>query len=177
MTLAGRRAALGALPLFLAACATPQRPPPGTDWLAGKLSVRVEATDTRPERGLSSNFELRGDAERGELHLTSPLGTLVALARWAPGEATLSTPDGDTRFRDLDELARVALGEALPLRALPAWLRGRPWSGADSRGTVEGFEQLGWQVGLVRFAEGLLVVTRSTPAPAVTLRARLERDG
>ncbi len=173
----GRRAALCALPLLLAACATPPRPPAGADWLVGKLSVRVEATDTQPERGLSSLFELRGDAERGELRLSSPLGTLVALARWAPGEAVLTTPEGDTRFRDLDDLARGALGEALPLRALPAWLRGRPWNGAASNATAEGFEQMGWQVGLARFAEGWLVVTRTTPAPAVTLRARLERDG
>ncbi|MFO1274289.1 MAG: lipoprotein insertase outer membrane protein LolB [Rubrivivax sp.] len=179
MTFAGRRAALAALPvlaLLLAACATPTRPPPAAGWVAGKLSLRVEATDVQPERGLSALFELRGDADSGELQLTSPLGTLVAVARWAPGQAVLRTTEGEQRFGDLDALARGALGESLPLRALPAWLRGRPWDGAASRATTEGFEQLGWQVGLDRFAEGLITMTRPAP-PAVTLRARLERDG
>jgi outer membrane lipoprotein LolB len=61
------------------------------------------------------------------------------------------------------------------LQALPAWLRGRPWPGADSRATAAGFEQLGWAVNLGRYAQGWLEITRAA-APAVTLRARLEPD-
>jgi outer membrane lipoprotein LolB len=168
-----RHAALLVLSL-LAGCATP--PPQGSDWLGGRLSVKVEALGDEPGRSLSSAFELRGDAERGELRLTSPLGTLLALARWAPGEASLTTADGERRYSDLDALAREALGEALPLRALPAWLRGQPWPGAESHTTAQGFEQLGWQIGLARYAEGWLEATRSAP-PAVTVRARLEGKG
>jgi len=174
VTLARRAAAALLLAALAAGCATHR--PEGADWLTGKLSVKVDATDTQPQRSLSSGFELRGDAESGELRLTSPLGTLVALARWAPGEAVLSASDGERRFADLDELARESLGEALPLRALPSWLRGKPWPGAPSQDVVGGFEQLGWQVGLARYAEGWLEVSRKA-APAVTLRARLERDG
>jgi outer membrane lipoprotein LolB len=174
VTVRGRCAALAAVAtmLALAGCAT--APPAGSDWLSGRLSVRVDAAATTPARQLSSDFELRGDGERGELRLNSPLGTALAVAYWAPGEARLVTPDGERRYADLETLAREALGEALPLRALPAWLRGQPWPGADSRATAGGFEQLGWQVGLQRFAEGWLEVTRATP-PAVLLRARLER--
>jgi len=172
----GRRhaaaAALLAWMTLLAGCAT-TRPPPGSDWLTGRLSVKVDASAGQPVRQISSGFELRGDAERGELRLTSPLGTLVATAHWAPGEARLVGADGEKRYPDLDALARDALGEALPLRALPSWLRGKPWPGADSRATESGFEQLGWQIGLTRYAEGSLDVTRSSP-PAVMLRARLE---
>jgi outer membrane lipoprotein LolB len=171
---AAAAALLAALLLTVTGCAT--RPPESSDWLTGRLSVKVDAAGTQPARSLSSAFELRGDADRGELRLTSPLGTLVARARWAPGEAVLESSDGERRFADLDQLARESLGEALPLRALPSWLRGRPWPGADSRSVEAGFEQLGWRIGLARYGEGWLEVTRSSP-PAVMLRARLERNG
>lgn len=170
MTGAGGRAAALAFAVLIAACATP---PPPADTVSGRLAVKVEAAAATPARSVSSAFELRGDGERGELTLTSPLGSVVARARWTPGVATLATTEGERQFGDLDTLAREAFGEALPLRALPAWLRGRPWPGADSRRTLDGFEQLGWQIALTRFAEGQLEITRAA-APAVSLRARLE---
>jgi len=167
-----RRAAVAALPallVLLAGCAT--KPAAGPDWLSGRLTVKVAS---EPARQFSSAFELQGDAERGELRLTAPLGSVVASAFWAPGEARLVTAEGEKRYADLDGLARDALGEALPLRALPSWLRGRPWPGAPHRATPEGFEQFGWEVSLARYAEGWLDVSRAVP-PVVTLRARLER--
>jgi len=168
-----RRAALAALAVF-GGCATTKRP---ADALSGKLSVRIDAAGSQPARSVTSDFELRGDAERGELRLTAPLGTLVAVARWAPGEAVLQSGQGEQRYPDLDTLARESLGEALPLRALPSWLRGQPWPGAASRANDGGFEQLGWQVGLAKFADGLLEVSRQAPPPAVLLRARLDQPG
>jgi outer membrane lipoprotein LolB len=123
---------------------------------------------------LNSAFELRGDGERGELRLNSPLGTVLAAAYWAPGEARLVTPEGERSYADLEALSREALGEALPLRALPAWLRGQPWAGSASQRNGAGFEQLGWQIDLERFGEGWVELTRAAP-PAVLLRARLER--
>ncbi len=176
MILRARRAAAAALLLclgFLAACAT--RPQPGADWLTGRLYVKVDAVADRPARSVSSAFELQGNADSGELRLTSPLGTLVATAQWSPGVARLVTSDGDARYPDLDALSREALGEALPLRALPAWLRGQPWPGSESRATADGFEQLGWQIGLARYADGALDLTRAAP-PAVTVRARLDKQ-
>ncbi len=173
-----RRAAASALlGLLLAGCATPPAPPVGSRWLNGRLSIRVEtgADATTAPRQFSSAFELQGDAEQGELRLTSPLGSVVAAARWAPGTAELVTSDGTRRYTDLDTLAQDTLGEALPLRALPSWLHGQPWPGAPQQPTADGFEQLGWQVRLARYAEGWLEVSRSA-APAVLLRARLERS-
>jgi outer membrane lipoprotein LolB len=164
-----RRAACLALAAALAGCATP-RAPTTADELSGRLSVRVES---QPPRSVNSAFELRGNAERGELVLTSPLGNTMAQARWSPGSAELQTSDGTRRFADLDSLAYEALGEALPLAALFDWLRGRPWSGAQSTKSAAGFAQLGWNVSLERLAEGWVVATRSR-APAVTVRARLE---
>jgi outer membrane lipoprotein LolB len=169
-----RRAAIAALAAALAGCATTKPP---ADAVSGKLSIRIDAAGAQPARSVTSDFELRGDAERGELRLTAPLGTIVAVARWAPGEAVLTSSQGEQRFVDLDALARESLGEALPLRALPSWLRGQPWPGAASQANDGGFEQLGWQIVLARYAEGLLEVSRRTPLPAVLLRARLERDG
>jgi outer membrane lipoprotein LolB len=164
--------AAAAAALALGACASA----PPADLVAGRLAVKVAATPAQPARNVTSAFELRGDGRRGELTLTSPLGSIVARARWAPGEAWLATSDGgERRFDDLDALSRDALGEALPLQALPSWLRGRPWDGAGSQAAASGFEQLGWQVDLARWPDGVVDVSRQAP-PAVSLRARVERQ-
>lgn len=169
-----RRALLLAAVALLAGCASAPRRG-GADWISGRLALHVDASGDQPARSLSTAFELRGNGDEGELHLTTPLGTAVAQARWSPGQALLTTSDGERRYTDLDALARDALGEALPLRALPAWLRGTPWPGARSEAVDGGFRQLGWQVGLADGAEGSLLITRAA-APAVSLRARLNRD-
>lgn len=166
-------AVLGAAAL-LSACAT--RPPDlaETPWTSGRLSVRVDAYADAPARSVSAAFDLRGNGQQGELRLSSPLGSLLATASWAPGVARLRTGDSETAFDDLDALARHALGESLPLSALPDWLAGRPWPLAASIADAEGFMQLGWRVTLTRWAEGFVDAERTVP-PAVKLRARIER--
>jgi outer membrane lipoprotein LolB len=168
-----RWAGVLALSALLAACATPRAPGPGHETLGGRLSVQVAAHAGQAPRSMSANFELRGNAERGELDLSSPLGQTVAKARWAPSRAQLLTGDGERSFPDLQSLAQEALGEPLPLGALVEWLHGRPWSGAPSVQSASGFEQLGWLVNLERAAEGWIVATRSA-APPVTVRARID---
>jgi outer membrane lipoprotein LolB len=161
--------------LMVAACATPR--PPAIDaapWTSGRLALRVEAIEAVPARQMTASFDLRGDAREGELRLLSPLGTLAARTAWGPGRVELSTPEGARTFDDLDTLSREALGEVLPLRALPDWLAGRPWSAVPSTPRDGGFHQLGWQVDTSAFADGLLVARREAP-PAITLRIRLER--
>jgi outer membrane lipoprotein LolB len=71
-------------------------------------------------------------------------------------------------------MTQQLFGEALPLLALIDWLRGRPWPGAPNVKRDDGFEQLGWRVGLGGFADGVLQATRDS-APAVSVRARLEK--
>lgn len=144
-----------------------------TPWTTGRMSVRVDASPARVAQNVSAAFELRGDGGVGELRLMSALGTSLAHARWAPGQVRLETPDGERSFDNLDELSRQALGEALPLAALPDWLAGRPWSGAAYTATADGFEQLGWQVQLARRSEGFIEARRAT-APAVLLRIKLD---
>ena len=137
------------------------------------MSLRVQAMGEQPERNFSAPFELRGDSRQGELNIQSPLGTRLVAAHWAPGRARLSTPQGEQDYTSLDALSRQALGEALPLAALPDWLAGRPWAQAAHRPAAAGFDQLGWTVDLSRQAEGWITARRES-APAVLLRVRLD---
>jgi outer membrane lipoprotein LolB len=159
---------------LLAGCATVgQQAPAGSATLSGKLSVRVDATATTPARSESGNFELKGTPEAGQLNLFTPLGTVLAQARWAGQRAWLATSQGETAYPDLDSLTQEMLGERLPVAALFDWLRGRPWPGAPSRAVEGGFEQLGWSIDLARFGEGWVAAKR-TQAPAVLVRARVD---
>lgn len=145
------------------------------DALSGRLVVRVDASDGAVARSENAAFELQGDAKAGRLDLATPLGTVVAQARWAPGSVMLVTPRGERRFADLDALTEEMLGESVPVAALFDWLRGRPWPGAASAATPDpGFTQLGWAVSLARFDEGWVVAKRDR-APAVTVRAKLDQ--
>lgn len=166
-------ALLGALGLaaVLAGCATTPRP---ASELAGRLAVSVAAHEGAPARNLTTQFELRGDAQAGELQLSTPLGSTAAQARWRPGSAELITAQSTRSFPNLDALAQELLGESLPLAALLEWLRGRPWPGAASQAREGGFEQLGWRIDLSRVAEGWVLAGRER-APALSVRARLER--
>ena len=168
-----RGAALLLAVALLSGCASLTREPGEPAWTTGRLSVRVEASADKIAQSMSAAFELRSNGDSGELRLNSPLGTRLASARWAPGEAVLSSIDGEQRFADLDELSRRALGENLPLAALPDWLAGRPWAGAPHIAAANGFEQLGWQVALGRRAEGWIEARRAAP-PAVVVRVKID---
>ena len=156
---------------LLTACASTPPPAAGEpQWTSGRLSVRIE---TDPVQNVSAGFELRGDGQSGELRLNTPLGTRLAAARWSPGSAVLADSQGEQRYASLDDLSRRALGEALPLAALPDWLAGRPWPAAPHRVNAQGFEQLGWQVRLDRRADGFIEASRAA-VPAVNLRVKLD---
>jgi outer membrane lipoprotein LolB len=168
-----RRGLLVATALALGGCASlgPQQPPPD---LAGRLAVRVDASAQTPSRSFSADFDLRGNTDRGTLRLTGPLGATLAEVRWLPGRAELADAQGTRAYGTLDAMAQDLFGEPLPLIALIDWLRGRPWPGAPNVERDDGFEQLGWRIGLGDFAEGLLQANRDS-APAVSVRARLEK--
>jgi outer membrane lipoprotein LolB len=177
---AGRARATCALvcALAVAACTTIQpASSPSGDVLSGRLAVRVAAVGSDAPRAFSAAFDLRGDARAGTLGLATPLGTMLGEARWSPSEVALVTPQGTRRFADLDALTREALGESVPVEAWFDWLRGRPWPGAPSEASAAtAFTQLGWTVDLANFAQGGVVATREWPAPAVTVRIRLDRS-
>lgn len=172
--------AAACLALGVAGCATGI--PPASEYsqppLSGRLAVHVDAWAATAPRDVNAAFELLGDGQNGQLSLLTPMGTVLARARWAPGRVVLDTPQGTSRFADLDALSREVLGESLPMVALFDWLRGRPWPGAASRGAAgadaPGFEQLGWVVNLARFDEARISARRDQ-APQVTVRAKLDR--
>jgi outer membrane lipoprotein LolB len=175
----GRLAALLAA-LALAACASVPRGERVAvgDNFTGRMSVRVDAANGTPARSENAAFELIGTPQVGRLNLSTPLGSVVAQARWDSQSVVLATPQGEQQFSDLDALTQQVLGESVPIAALFDWLKGRPWAGAPNTATAppaeKGFEQLGWSVSLARFDEGW-VTARRAQAPAVTVRARLDK--
>jgi len=172
----GRRIVLGlasVLVLSLGACATAPPKPEPEPTLVGRLVAQVSEVPGEPARQFSAGFELRGHALSGELDLLSPLGTVMARARWHDGGVQLATGNETYRFRSPADLSRRLLGEPLPLEALFDWLKGRPWEGAPHTVRPQGFEQAGWEVDVSGLSRGLLAVQRDGPRP-VRLRVRLE---
>ena len=129
-------------PSLLAGCASvePAAPVAGGDDLrrpaqrAGRAERRVGAR----ARSLAAAFDLRGSPAAGTLGLSTPLGSMLAEARWQPGSVVLVTPQGSRRFADLDALTREVLGESVPVEAWFDWLHGRPWPGAASTPQADG---------------------------------------
>jgi outer membrane lipoprotein LolB len=146
----------------------------------GRLALRVDALGDSPARQASLRFELRGAALAGSLLLSSPLGTTVAAARWAPQQVMLQVPDRPPQsFENLESLTRELLGESLPVAALFDWLDGRPMAsrahtpfGPLPDGS-QGFEQLGWRVDTSRRSQQALQLVRTAP-PRIDLRVRLD---
>ena len=164
---ARRRTALALLGLPLlgvTACATrPPMAPPAEGsvhrW-SGRLGL-VIASD--PPQQFHAGFDLTGDEQRGELSLSSPLGSILAVLQWRPGQAVL-LQDGQTHpYPSVDALAAAVTGTAVPLRALFAWLRGVPE------------EVAGWHVDLSGLPGGRLLARRVSPLPTAELRVILDQ--
>jgi len=173
----GALAGVAALAVWaLSACAS--APPAAAEGplRTGRLAVRVDAVADRPANQISASFELSGDARQGHLRMLSPLGTIVAEAAWAPGEASLrSSSEEASRYDSLAGLTQAIFGTELPIAAMFAWLEGQAWSPEPAVITPEGFSQLGWQVNTSALTtEGLLTAQREA-APRVNLRIRLDR--
>ena len=118
-----------------------------------------------------------GSPENGGLDLISPLGSVMAQARWTRGQARLVSSKGESVYPSIEALTRDMLGESLPVEALFDWLRGQPWpqarSAANAFPAPTGFTQLGWRIDLSRFSQSIIVAERER-LPKVTLRARLD---
>lgn len=150
---------------FIAGCAQPPRAT-AQDGLqsglwTGRISLQVQS---EPPQSFSASFELKGRAERGELSLISPLGNVLGVLRWSPGEAVLDSGGGKVqRFASVDELMAQATGAAVPLDALFAWLQG------------DNAAASGWSADLSRQKEGRISAKRTQPAPQADLRVVLDQ--
>ena len=79
---------------------------------SGKLGYRSDASSTSRAQAGSALFELQGEARQGRLQLSSPLGSALAEAQWAPGTARLRiTLSGSHQAADIERLL-AALREA-----------------------------------------------------------------
>ncbi len=122
---------------------------------SGRLSLKIAGA---PAQGFSAGFELRGQAQAGELQLFSPFGQTLATATWQPQGATLRQGDRTLHYRDMATLTADLTGTPLPVAALFNWLRGQATP-------VEG-----WTVDLTEQASGRLSAQRNHPLPKAMLR-------
>lgn len=157
---------VAALPAaLLAACATPrsgvERAPSQPEHWSGRLSLVVQTT---PPEQFYASFDLTGTADAGQLALTSPVGSTIALLQWSPGRAVLRQGGQARQYASLDELAAAVTGTAIPIRSLFAWLHG------------ENVTVAGWSADLEKLAQGRISAQRHHPAPAARLRVILQDD-
>lgn len=155
-----RRIGLGSLVALalLTACSTPA--PRNSTSLSGRWALTVQS---EPPSQYSAQFEWQGDAQRGELWLTSPLGSTLAHLSWAPGQARLTQSGRVQSAESPEQLLEALAGVRLPMPTLLDWLQGRP------------SPLPGWQVDLSGQAGGRLVFTRLSPPPVAQLRLVLDR--
>ncbi|MDO5693294.1 MAG: outer membrane lipoprotein LolB [Pseudomonadota bacterium] len=162
-----RRTAFGwllAAATLMAGCATEKAAQATFDADATQWSGRLGLTvASEPPQSFSAGFSLSGNPDAGELSLTSPLGSTLAVMQWQPGEALLRQGEQVRRYESLDALAAEVAGTPLPVRALFGWLRGQPQSVP------------GWQADLSRLPDGLLSAQRLMPLPTADLRLVLDR--
>lgn len=151
--------------LLIAGCARPVSQTalnsPKSEFWTGRISLNVKS---EPEQYFSAGFELKGRSERGELTLISPLGNVLGVLRWSPGEAELDSGNRNIqRFDSVDALMAQTTGAAVPLGALFAWLQG-------DKATASG-----WSADLSRQPEGRIAATRMQPLPQADLRIVLDQ--
>lgn len=131
-----------------------------SDYWSGRLGLIVAS---EPPQSYSAGFALSGSARAGELMLTSPLGSTLAVMRWQPGQALLQQGEQTARFDSLEALLAQVTGTPLPVRALFGWLHGEPQSVP------------GWQADLSGLPDGRLFAQRLMPLPTAELRLVLDR--
>ncbi len=139
-------AACGAMAL-LAACAT-LRVPTGEPGCARAYSGRLSVVEQGPQpRNLYASFELRLDGDSGWLEIGSPLGQMLARARWDADSARVDDGRQQRIYPSFEDMTQASVGLRLPRAALQDWVRGRAAAGVPWKALPGGgFEQLGWQV-------------------------------
>ena len=125
----------------------------------GRISLQIES---EPPQAFFAGFSLKGKAEKGELTLTSPIGSTLGVMRWSPDEALLESGNAVKRFASVDALLRDTTGAAIPVAALFDWL--------DGKNTALN----GWTADLSQRSAKKISAKRIDPAPQANLRIVLE---
>jgi outer membrane biogenesis lipoprotein LolB len=136
--------------------------------LQGQLSLKLGAVGDQPAQGLSLGFFFAGNAQVGQLDLMTLMGSQMAQVNWQADEAWLLNDKGRQRFNSIEALSETALGEALPLRALIAWMQGQPDPEqpsqpnppAGSTSGASGFTQAGWAIDTSQLAQKKITAQR-----------------
>ena len=119
---------------------------------------------THPEaRAFAASFELQGNAELGQLTLTTSLGTTLAKLNWTADAAFLTTTGTPQRFDSIQALALRATGVDIPIAQLFDWFAGRH-SAAN-----------GWEADLRGFDAGRIAAKRTGADLQAELKILLER--
>lgn len=129
----------------------------------GRLSLRV---DSEPPQSLSGAFLISGNAQTGDLTLSTPLGGTLARLSWTPQQAILKANNDTRYYASTDALVEQVTGTTLPLAALFDWLAGR-----DTRAP-------GWQTDLSQFNNPdsqRIIAKRTDTLPVVELRIVLDK--
>jgi len=131
-----------------------------TSFWVGRISLQIQG---EPAQAFFAGFELKGQADNGELTLISPLGSILGIMRWSPGEATLMQGGSIKRFASTDELLAQTTGAAVPVSALFDWLGGK------------NTPTPGWLADLSQQGNGRITAKRVDPAPQADLRIVLDK--
>ena len=131
-----------------------------TAFWAGRISMQVQSD---PVQAFFAGFELKGQADIGELTLISPLGSILGVMRWTPTEATLDQGGNIQRFATTNELLAQTTGAAVPISALFDWLGGKNTTAP------------GWTADLSQRVNGRITAQRTEPSPQANLRIVLDR--
>lgn len=131
-----------------------------TSFWAGRISLQIQS---EPVQAFFAGFELKGQADSGELTLISPLGSILGIMRWSPTEALLEQNGSVKRFTSTDALLAQATGAAVPVSALFDWLGGK------------NTPTLGWTADLSQLGNGRIMAKRTEPAPQADLRIVLDK--
>ncbi len=126
----------------------------------GRISLQIQS---EPVQAFFAGFELKGQADNGELTLISPLGSILGIMRWTPSEAVLEQNGSIKRFASTDELLAQTTGAAVPVSALFDWLSGK------------NTPTPGWLADLSQQGKGRITAKRSAPSPQADLRIVLDK--
>ena len=148
---------------LMAGCALPQKHvstglEEASTW-RGRLAIRIDADQPQ---SFSAGFELTGSASAGNMTIFNPLGGTYAVLTWNTQTATMQANGTLQNFQSLSELIERAVGAAIPVDALFAWLAG------------EIYVMDGWNPDLSQHAKGRITARRIKPAPLVELRLVLD---